>query len=293
VKFAGTFDANPEGRLDPAADQTLGHGFYRDLHDISLTWAPSPELNFGIGKITTKFFTYENATSSRELIVFERSLLVENLISKELTGVWVSGMKNHWLYAQAVYAGDYQREFPEFSAGYVTQSSIGYDFTECLGVKKAYVKLDYQYSSTEENTGNPGKFGHGFSLNSFFQQGAFTLYTDLLGGLGRGGQGNVAGITVTPSWHVTDELEMVFRYQHANGSDDGLQLLSRYERLAPDLTDSGHGSSFDAAYLGLNYYLHGHKFKLMAGAEYNRMNGGGDGGDYEGVTSLAGMRLNF
>lgn len=289
VKVSGTFDANPDGAVDP----DLGQGFYRDLHDFSIVYSHSPALNIGAGKITTKFFTYENATSSRELIVFERSMLVENLIPKELTGLWVHGTENQWLYGMAVFAGDYQKEFSEFDAGFVTQTTIGYDFAKCLGIGKAAVKFDYQYSSSSGNTGNPGRFEHGFSFNTYFQEGPFSLYTDLLAGLGRGAQGDVIGITVTPSWHITDDLELVFRYQHANGSDDGLQLLSRYERLAPDLTDSGRGTEFDAAYLGLNYYVYGHKCKFMAGAEFQHMNGGADGGSYDGFTSLAGFRLNF
>lgn len=292
-KFQAKIDANPSGELDSAADRSLGHGFYRDLHDISVIYSYSPALNLGIGKVTSKFFTYENSTSSSEIIVFERSLLVETLIPKDLTGVWVNGAKNHWLYGFAVYAGDYQPELPEFDAGFVTQTSIGYDFSESLGYDKAIVKFDHQYGSSAENSNGSGKFEQAFSLNTLFKQGPFTLYTDLLAGLGRGEQGDVIGITLTPSYHLTEDLELIFRYQHANGSDDGLQLLSRYERLAPDLTDGGRGGSYDAAYLGLNYYLHGHKLKLMAGAEYNRMRGGGDGGSYEGVTSLAGIRLSF
>lgn len=292
-KFQAKIDANPSGELDSAADRSLGHGFYRDLHDISLIYSYSPALNLGIGKVTSKFFTYENSTSSSEIIVFERSLLVETLIPKDLTGVWVNGTKNHWLYGFAVYAGDYQPELPEFDAGFVTQTSIGYDFSESLGYDKAIVKFDHQYGSSAENSNGSGKFEQAFSLNTLFKQGPFTLYTDLLAGLGRGEQGDVIGITLTPSYHLTEDLELIFRYQHANGSDDGLQLLSRYERLAPDLTNGGRGGSYDAAYLGLNYYLHGHKLKLMAGAEYNRMRGGGDGGSYEGVTSLAGIRLSF
>jgi len=292
-KFQTKIDANPSGELDSAADRSLGHGFYRDLHDISLIYARSPALNFGIGKVTSKFFTYENSTSSSEIIVFERSLLVETLIPRDLTGAWFNGTKSHWLYGFAVYAGDYQPKLPEFEAGFVTQTSIGYDFAEALGYEKAVVKLDHQYGSSAENSNGAGKFRHGFSLNALFRNGDFSLYTDLLAGLGRDAQGDVIGITLTPSYHLTEDLELTFRYQHANASDDGLQLLSRYERLAPDLTDAGRGRSFDAAYVGLNYYLHGHKLKLMGGTEYQSMAGGGDGGDYRGLTTLVGLRLSF
>ncbi len=292
-KLQGKIDGNPTGELDPAADQTLGHGFYRDLHDLSLVYVPSPAFNLGIGKITPKFFTLENYTSSSELIVFERSLLVETLIPKELTGIWMNGRKDAWIYALAGYAGDYRPEFPEFDAGFVTQASLGYDFGPEWGLGEAVFKLDYQYSSSAENTGGPGRFGHAFSFNCSIKEGPWSLYGDILAGVGRRGQGDVGGITVAPSFRVTEDIELILRYQHANGSDDGLRLSSRYERLAPGLAGGGMGGTFDACYLGLIYYIHGHGLKLMAGAEYQHMDGGTGGSDYSGVTSLAGLRMSF
>ena len=41
----------------------------------------------------------------------------------------------------------------------------------------------------------------------------------------------------------------------------------------------------------MNYYLYGHKLKFMTGVEFAHMNGGSDGGDYDGVTVLAGVRI--
>ncbi|WP_256200167.1 hypothetical protein [Verrucomicrobium spinosum] len=43
----------------------------------------------------------------------------------------------------------------------------------------------------------------------------------------------------------------------------------------------------------MNYYLYGHKLKLMAGTEYHNMSGGGDGGDFDGWTTLVGLRMFF
>ena len=48
-----------------------------------------------------------------------------------------------------------------------------------------------------------------------------------------------------------------------------------------------------AAYFGVNYYIYGHKLKLMAGTEYHHMDGGGDGGDFDGWTSTVGLRMSF
>ena len=54
------------------------------------------------------------------------------------------------------------------------------------------------------------------------------------------------------------------------------------------------GEEYGAVYAGLNWFLRGHKLKLMAGVEYARMNDrAGDGGDYEGWTLFTGVRLHF
>ena len=47
------------------------------------------------------------------------------------------------------------------------------------------------------------------------------------------------------------------------------------------------------AYAGLNYYIYGHRLKLMAGAEYSKLDGGSDGGAYEGWTAFSGIRMFF
>ena len=57
--------------------------------------------------------------------------------------------------------------------------------------------------------------------------------------------------------------------------------------------DGGRGDRYHAFYTGLNYQLRGHKLKLMAGTEWATMDGGGDGGSYNGWTWLAGVRLYF
>ena len=48
-----------------------------------------------------------------------------------------------------------------------------------------------------------------------------------------------------------------------------------------------------AAYLGFQYFIYGDKLKLLGGAEYASVDGGGDGGDYDGWTVLTGIRFSF
>lgn len=205
----------------------------------------------------------------------------------------MNGEIHRFIYTAAVYAGDDQREFTAFDAGVVYQAGLGYNLKEITGWDKAIVKLDYQYSDDAANAGGGASFEHSMSLNSTWEKGRFLMYTDLLGGTGRGNQGDVIGFHVIPAYFLTEDLQVVFRYQYAHGDNDGIRLQSRYERLASDLTDGGRGEDYHAAYLGLNYYLYSHKLKVMAGVEYHNMDGGGDGGDFDGWTGLVGVRMYF
>ena len=296
-KFTGIIDINPN--FDP---------FYRDIYELYLTYAPNDAFNLSAGKRKAHFFTQEYNTPSRELIVFEQSLLTGALIPKELTGVWVNGKIGNWSYTVAAYPGDYRTEFSRFNAGLVTQTSLGYDFASKLHVDKALVRLDWQNSTSSKNSYGPQNFTNAFSLNTAFQQGRFYGYTDFLGGLGRGTQGDVRGVILTPTYFlIPDKLQFVLRYQYAHGDNNGLKLQSRYETLAPDLTTtttttksgksttktttSNTGSEYQAVYLGLNWYIHRHNLKLMTGVEYSDLSGGTK--TFTGWTYLAGLRLAF
>lgn len=283
-KLDGQIDVSPN--FDPE--------FYGKIYDLNLTWAPSDAFNIGIGKYKANFFSLEQATSSNNILTFERALLSNTLFTGEITGVKINGKIGNFLYTAGAYAGDDQREFTEFEAGYLFQAGVGYDLSEASGLEKAIVKFDYQYSDDEENVGGGATFENSVSLNTTWEQGRLSLYTDLLGGTGRGAQGDVWGFHIIPAVYIADSLQLVFRYQFASGdSQDSLRLQSRYERLATDLTDGGRGDQYQAAYVGLNYYLYGHKLKLMAGTEYHHMRNDGDGGEFSGWTTLVGLRLSF
>ena len=299
-KFTGIIDIKTN--FDP---------FYRDIYELYLTYAPKDAFNLSVGKRKAHFFTQEYNTPSRELIVFEQSLLTATLIPRELTGVWVNGKVGNWIYAVAAYPGDYQTEFSHFNAGLVTQTSLAYDFAPKLHVDKALVRLDWQNSTSSRNSYGPQNFGNAFSLSTAFQQGRFYSYTDFLGAIGRGNQGDVWGAILTPTYFlIPNKLQFVLRYQYAHGDNNGLKL-QRYEILAPDLTStattttksggttktttkttvSNTGSEYQAVYFGLNYYIHRHNLKLMTGVEYSDLSGGKK--TYSGWTYLAGLRLAF
>lgn len=282
IRLWGTIDINPQ--WDP---------FYKDIYELAASFSRNEKFNISAGKIKALYFSQEHNTRNREAIVFEPSLLVNTLAPRQLSAVWINGKFGNWIYALAAYAGDYQTEFSHFDAGAVIQASIGYDFTSSLNMDKALVKFDYQESTSSTNSDGPGKYSSAFSLNTTFQDGCFYGYTDILAGIGRDGQSDVWGLTLTPTYFlILNKLQAVLRYQHAHGDNDALKLQNRYEALAPDVqTTKGAGSDYNAVYLGLNYYIYRHNFKVMTGVEYSDMTGNKQ--DFSGWTYLAGVRVAF
>jgi hypothetical protein len=71
-------------------------------------------------------------------------------------------------------------------------------------------------------------------------------------------------------------------------SDDfnDLTVPGRYETLQPG---DDKGDTYVSGYLGLNYYMYGHKLKFMNGVEFSQM---GDS-DYSGYTYMSGLRFSF
>jgi phosphate-selective porin OprO/OprP len=69
-----------------------------------------------------------------------------------------------------------------------------------------------------------------------------------------------------------------------------LRLRNRYEGLVT----TGAGDQSHSIYGGLNYYIHGHRAKLMVGAEYlDMVDEAADGGEFDGWTLIGGAVLWF
>ncbi|RYD35667.1 MAG: hypothetical protein EOP85_18830, partial [Verrucomicrobiaceae bacterium] len=277
-----------------------------------VTYAPSDALNISAGKTKVKF-TREQEISSKEILTIERSGLSNTLFPGELTGAWVSGkgIADHWLYEAGVYGNDRRREFSRFSDGVVFLGKIGYDYSDQSGYDSAVVSLHYmhnsdpglQYSSDSFSGSASPSFTNAIALTNDITQGRFGLTTDIVYGFGFDGtatqkgapvaidQSDVFGISVIPSYYIAEGLQLVGRVQFATSSDaDGVRSPGRYDEasLLPEGGDS-KGNTFASTYLGLNYYLYGHKLKVMSGVEYTHLGGG----DYDGTTFYSGVRFSF
>lgn len=306
-KFEGQIDVDANFN-DELGDQT----FYKDIYDLYITYAPSDAFNASVGKIKVKFGR-EQEISSKEILTFERGGISNLLFPGELTGAWINGkgIGGHWLYELGAYGNDRRREFSNFDDGAIILAKVGYDYSEQAGLDSAVVSLHYMHNTepgiqfkTDGWTGSASPaFTDSIALTNDIVQGRFGLTTDVLFGLGYEGQAfqktktvsinqpDVFGISIIPSYFIAEGLQLVGRFQFGGSNGpNGLKPPGRYEEasLLPSKGDV-KGNSFISTYLGLNYYLYGHKLKLMTGAEYTQMGGG----DYSGTTFYSGLRMYF
>ena len=304
-KFDGQINVDVDG-MDKSKDGTL----YKDLYDLVLTYAPSDALNINAGKTKVKF-SREQEISSKEIFTVERSLVSNTLFPGELTGAWVNGkgIADYWLYEFGVYGADKQREFSNLDNGSVILAKIGYDYSSQADLESAVVMLHYMHNtkpgfqetaSPEYGPGSSPKFTDSIALTNEISQGRFGLMTEAMYGFGFNGtasvkgankkiaQSDVFGISIIPSYYLNDGFQLVGRLQLATAPDkDGLQVPGRYEQLVSG--DDEKGNTYASAYAGLNYYMYGHKLKLMNGLEYSHMGGG----EYDGYTFMSALRFSF
>jgi phosphate-selective porin OprO and OprP len=284
-----------ELKAEMLGDLNPGGDFYTGITEAYLAWKPDPAFNLIIGKQKPRF-SLDWSTSSREILTFERNIMLNNFGIDYETGVSISGKSGNLAYFVGAFNNDTgvpgdESEFGDLGGGFSYVASLSYDLKDSFGLEKAVLRGDYIHTDHDTSDELLSKFDNGLAASLSLQQGKFGLNTETIYGMGDAG--DIWGLYLTPSYDITKKLQVVARYTYAHSSDDAIRLQSRYERKAADLTDSGNGGSYHAGYLGLNYYIYGHKMKLMTGVEYSRMDGGSDGGDFEGVTGLAGVRISW
>ena len=301
-----------EGQID--ADTTDGlDEFYQDIYDLYLTYAPSDALNVTFGKTKVKLGR-EQEISSKEILTIERSLVSNLFFPGELTGIMVNGkgIQDYWLYELGFYGNDRVREFSECNEGAIILGKIGYDYSSQAGLDTAVVALHYMHNTQPGYQGEDlvdnffssasPAFTNVVGLNTDITKGRFGFTVDTLYGFGFAGNAEQKGATVAidqpdvfsvsliPSYYIADGIQLVGRVQLATSDGpDGIGLSGRYEKVSPDGAVDSKGNSYASVYAGVNYYLYGHKLKLMNGIEYSHLGGGA----YDGYTFLSGLRMSF
>ena len=269
------------------------HDWYSGFTDFHLAWKPSDAVNVVIGKQKPKF-SLDWTTSSREMLTIERNIVINNFGIDYETGLSVSGKNGNWSYFAGVFNNDVrdsssdEAEFGDLDGGWSYIANLAYDLKEYFSTDKAVVRLDYIHMEHDGQDDFLTRFDDAVALSLNVKQGKFGIITE--GIYADGDDGEIYGVYVMPTYDITKKLQVVARYTYGHSSDDALRLQSRYEREA-DVSDSGFGEEYNAGYLGLNYYICSHKLKLMTGLEYSDMDGGDDGGDFEGWTWTSGVRV--
>ncbi len=268
---------------------------YKGIAEAYLAYSVSEAFTLGIGKAEVKF-TREMEISSREILPFERSQLVNLFYCGELSGAWISGkgIAGGWIYELGAYSNDITREFSDFGGGTVVLAKIGYNYTKYSGFDFAQAELHYQHNSEPGYAGPKGAspaYSDGIAISNELTEGRFSLTTEAFWGDGSPAAANTGGFTAMPTWLLSEKLQLVTTFQLAGSSgDQGIPLPKRYEQLVPD-GKTMNGDTYFAGYAGLNYYFHGHKLKVMSGVKYSSMTGGDE--DFSGWTWLAGFRTCF
>ncbi len=232
-------------------------------------------------------WSYEFSTSSRKILTFERSQIVNQLAPKKSAGISVNGEIDNYDYIIGVYRGDTIHTHKRGSllgdpdaAGEFALASIGQNYSESSRFDEAAWRFDWLHNSdAASNAAKP--YDNSFSLNHSLQQGAWGLHSDLIHAQGDDGKN---AIIILPTYDLTDKLQLVTRYTYATG--DGLNPNKRYEKKA----GAQNGDNYQSFYIGLNYYLNDHKLKLMGGIEFSEMDGSND---YDGYTIFSGLRFYF
>ena len=267
---------------------------YNKLTDAYLQWAPSSAFALTMGKHGAKF-TLDGHTSSTRLFTMDRSNIANNFWFPEeyVPGVSVSGKAGNWLYNVGYFSsGEATSEFGEFNAGSFALLNLGYDMSKALNLDRALLRTDFVYQ--DPNPGNTFTRQNEMvgSINMVLEQGRFGLGTDLVGAKGYLGQPDLFGLQFMPSMYLNESktLQAVFRYLHINSRGDRGIRFARYEnQIAP-----GRGDEYNEFYLGLNYYLYGHKLKLQTGVQYTDMSDRTDsGGNYDGWGVTTGLRVSW
>jgi phosphate-selective porin OprO/OprP len=91
-----------------------------------------------------------------------------------------------------------------------------------------------------------------------------------------------------PWFNQTQKIQWVTRYTFLHSSDDNGLRLNRYERNVV----SGRGDEYHEVFIGLNWFIYGHKFKWQNGLQYTHMDdAANDGGEYHGWGFTSGLRV--
>ena len=280
--------------VDTALDSYHAQGvFYNRMTDLYLNFKFSDALSIRAGKFEPHF-GYDREFSDNLQKFFERTLFDDQVFNNAgndyTAGASVLGKIGNFGYQAAIFSNDVNKEFGLFNGGASELFEISYDFSKTLGADKALWAVDYMHMDINGRS-NVFNTMHNAAATYFdFQKGRFGLVTQVGYGNGTTSKGDQYSFLLMPSYYIIpDKLEVIARYQYGTSDmANGMTLQNRQVKTVGKFT----GDTYNSAYVGLNYYVHGQKFKFMVGGQFDELTGGtGKNANYRGWTTLAGFRL--
>lgn len=291
-----------EVKAEAFAEPNVGD-YYTGLTDAYIAWKPNDAFNLTVGKQKPKF-SLDWTTSSREILTIERNIMINNFRIDYATGASVSGKQGKLTYFAGAFnnetlSSNGEDEFGDLDGGWTYIGSLAYDVSDFIGTEKASARIDYLHSESDPQNDQLHVYDDALAVSLALKQGAWGLNSEFIyaerDNAVAGGDGDMWGFYLTPTYDFSKKLQLVARYTHAESDGYGITAQSRYERLGGSLggalTGPTVGDSYDALYLGLNYYLCGHKLKLMTGVEWAELDTAAGG--VETWTAVSGVRLFF
>ena len=250
-------------------------------------------FNVRFGKFEPRF-GYDREFSDTLQKFFERSFFDDQIIggTDYTPAVEVTGAVGHFGYMSTIYSTNTNKELGRFDGGQAYEAEVSYDFSKPLHVDKALWVVDYLHAAGKSPTTNVFTHARDAAATYFdFTNQRFSLVTQFGYDHQVGNLGDIFDFHIMPSYMITKKLEAIFRYQLGLGSEkNSITTLNRQQQTVGGFT----GNNYNAAYLGLDYYVYGQKMKLMFGEEYANLSGGtGPKANYSGWTTWVGFRLFF
>ncbi len=293
-----TIHAEMDGDMNDV-DEDSWDQFYGRLTDAYVGWKACDEASIKVGKQSAGF-TLDGATSSKKLIVPERSIVAENLwfTTEYFTGASVSGKIEDWSYNVGGFSASKEKEFGHFESGYFALLSAGRKVGEKGELRLDYVYNDPDYTGVNKNpdyTVGTKNLEHVAAL--VYKQmlsEKVGLWCDVAGatGIESKGQSDLLGVDVMPFYNISDSLQAVFQYAAVTSLDNQSDVkMSRYagKNSGGDKVETAHNFL-----LGFNWYLYGHKLKWQNAIEYNYgKNLASTGEDYNGYGVTSALRISW
>lgn len=246
--------------------------FYNGFTELWSQWAFDDQFMVTVGQQKHRF-THDRNVSSRYINTLERSMFLNMFNADYTPAITASGNTGQFAYYTGVFSNatgpDMWDSFTNYDSGYSLLASGTWNVNRWLDLDEAFFNACYLYSDANQHATNLNRYKDGFSTALILTNGPVSLVSEVLLGT-RSENGDAIGINIQPGFFLTEKIQLATRYQLALADEeDGLLAQRRYERASGVST----GDVYQAGYAGFNYYIAGHRIKLMNGIEYANMSG--------------------